>query len=194
MDSSKKKVAIPIVIAVAIIGAATAALFSSGAQQHRLSSSPLGAMTANQTSVANPTTGLYSSSPSPTTTAGSADAATATTTTTSTTGVPTSPVAIKLSAKEEDETYRWSTSDGGINPSLKMTANTNNEMQIDNPTDAKHELVIKSSGKEVATSGDIAPNGSGHIAFKPTAPGTYEYYCEYHPSTMKGTIEVAASQ
>ncbi len=98
---------------------------------------------------------------------------------------------IKMTAKEVDETYKWSTSDGA-NPTLKMTANADNSVQIANPTDAKHELVIESHGKEVASSGDIAANGSGQLSFKPTAPGTYEYHCEYHPTTMKGTIEVSA--
>lgn len=99
---------------------------------------------------------------------------------------------IKMTAQEVNETYRWSTNDG-INPTLKMTANADNSVQISNPTDTKHELVIESNGKEVASSGDIAANGSGHLSFKPTAPGTYAYHCEYHPDTMKGTIEVPAS-
>jgi plastocyanin len=98
-------------------------------------------------------------------------------------------IPVKMSAKEVDEVYRWSTSDG-VNPTLQMSANTNNVMQIDNPTDAKHEFVVESSGKEVATSGDIAPNGSGQLSFHPSAPGVYEYHCEYHPTTMKGTIQV----
>lgn len=104
-----------------------------------------------------------------------------------------STAAIKMTAQEVDETYRWSTSDGGINPTLKMTANADNTVQIANPTDEKHELVIESSGKELASSGDIAPEGSGYLAFKPLAPGTYAYHCEYHPDTMKGTIEVAGT-
>lgn len=97
--------------------------------------------------------------------------------------------AIMMSAQEVNETYRWSTSDG-INPTLKMTSNANNAVQIANPTDAKHELVIESNGKELASSGDIAPDGSGQLAFQPTAAGTYAYHCQYHPDTMKGTIEV----
>jgi plastocyanin len=101
--------------------------------------------------------------------------------------------AIKMSAQEVNETYRWSsTSDGTINPTIKMTANADNTVQIANPTDAKHELVIESNGKELASSGDIAPNGSGQLSFKPATAGTFEYHCEYHPDTMRGTIEVAA--
>ena len=41
------------------------------------------------------------------------------------------------------------------NPELDMKANVNNIIQIQNPTNTKHELVIDSQGKEVATSGEV---------------------------------------
>jgi plastocyanin len=100
---------------------------------------------------------------------------------------------INMSAKEVDEVYRWST-DAGINPTLKLVANANNVIQIQNPTDEKHELVIESDDTELASSGDIGPDSSGQLTFKPTMTGTLEYHCEYHPDTMKGSIEVTASQ
>lgn len=96
---------------------------------------------------------------------------------------------IKMSAKEIDEVYRWSTDDG-INPTLKLVANKDNMIQIQNPTDTKHELVFESNGSELAASGDIEPNSSGELTYKPTTAGTFEYHCEYHPDTMKGTVEV----
>lgn len=111
-------------------------------------------------------------------------------TATTTSGTTTS--SIKMTAQEVDETYKWSTSDG-VNPTLKMKVNADNSVQIANPTDAPHKLVIESNGKEVASSGNIEANGSGQLSFKPTAPGTYGYHCEFHPDTMKGTIEVPAS-
>jgi plastocyanin len=73
-----------------------------------------------------------------------------------------------------------------------MAANANNIIQIDNPTDTKHELVIESNETELASSGDIAPDGSGQLTFRPTMTGTFEYHCEYHPDTMKGNIEVTS--
>jgi cupredoxin-like protein len=96
---------------------------------------------------------------------------------------------IELSALEIDEVYRWST-DAGTNPTLTLIANTENVIQIQNPTDEKHELVIESDDIELASSGDIAPDSSGQLTFKPAMTGTFEYHCEYHPDTMKGTIEV----
>ena len=96
---------------------------------------------------------------------------------------------IGISAKEVNEVYRWSDSDG-INPTITLTAKTSNVLQITNPTDVKHEFVIESNGEEVAASGDIAPDGSGNLSFTPSTSGVFEYHCEYHPSTMKGTINV----
>ena len=97
---------------------------------------------------------------------------------------------IEISAKEVDETYRWSSSND-INPTITLTANTDNVFQIANPTDVKHEFVIESNGEEVTASGDIAPDGSGKMSFTPTTSGVFEYHCEYHPDTMKGTINVS---
>jgi hypothetical protein len=62
---------------------------------------------------------------------------------------------IQISAMEVDEVYRWSTTDGSINPSLELVANTNNTIEIQIPTHEKHELVIESNGSELASSGDI---------------------------------------
>jgi plastocyanin len=98
---------------------------------------------------------------------------------------------IKMSAKEVDGVYRWST-DSGINPTLMLVANADNVIQIQNPTDEKHELVIESEGTELATSGDIFAGSSGQLTIKPTTTGTLEYHCEYHPDDMKGTIELTS--
>jgi plastocyanin len=98
---------------------------------------------------------------------------------------------IRLSASEVDEVYRWSMTDNGeINPTLNFVTDSDNVIQIQNPTDTEHKLIIESEGEELATSGDIEPNDSGQLTFKPTAAGTFEYHCEYHPQTMRGTVEV----
>ncbi|HEX6561063.1 MAG TPA: hypothetical protein VF016_03460, partial [Nitrososphaera sp.] len=138
MNATKKtKTVVPIVIAVAVLGAAIAVL-SSAAGTHQNNASATAASSATGGSPSSYTTTSAAATTSP----------------------------IKMSAKEVDETYRWLTSDGGNNPTLKMTANADNTVQIANPTDAKHELVIESNGKELASSGDIAPNGSGQLSFK----------------------------
>ena len=101
------------------------------------------------------------------------------------------PNKLEVTATEVDETYRWSDSDG-INPTLTILDNVDNVIQIQNPTDVKHEFVIESEGNEVAASGDISPDSSGTISIKPTTTGVWEYHCEYHPTTMKGTIKIVS--
>jgi plastocyanin len=74
---------------------------------------------------------------------------------------------------------------------LKLIANTDNIVQIQNPTDEKHEMIVESQpGNELATSGDIESNSSGELSFSPNMTGTFQYHCEYHPATMRGIIEV----
>jgi plastocyanin len=112
-------------------------------------------------------------------------------TTTSTTSSPSSANPIQLSAKEENETYRWvDTNAGTINPPLTVKAGATNTIDVKNPTDTEHNLIIESNGKEVASSGDIKPASSGSAKFSPQTGATYSYHCEYHPTTMKGTIQV----
>ena len=71
---------------------------------------------------------------------------------------------VQLNAKEKKGVYTWGNKDG-TNPVLNFRLNTNNVVQIKNPTDSKHELVITSGGKEVTTSGDIIPSKSGKLTF-----------------------------
>jgi hypothetical protein len=94
---------------------------------------------------------------------------------------------IQISVAQEEEVYRWSNIQG-TNPILKVLTNTNNTVQIQNPTNEKHEMIIESKGNEVASSGDIARHSSGQLFFSPNWTGTFEYHCEYHPDTMKGTV------
>ena len=101
--------------------------------------------------------------------------------------------AIQLSVKEESEdVYRWvSGSDGTINPTFKVSQNTANIIKIQNPTDTKHELIIDTNPQ--SSSGDINPDSSGQLSFKPIMTSTVTYHCAYHPQTMKGTIQVVSS-
>jgi hypothetical protein len=98
--------------------------------------------------------------------------------------------AIQLSAKEEPSDYRWvDTTSGVINPTLNLNTGTNKVIQLQNPTDAKHQLIIDdSNGKQLVTREDIAYGSSGQLSFTPGISGTFQYHCLYHPTTMKGTI------
>jgi plastocyanin len=94
---------------------------------------------------------------------------------------------IQISVSQEGEVYRWSNIQG-TNPTLKVLTNTNNTVQIQNPTNEKHEMIMESKGNKVASSGDIGRHSSGQLSFTSNSTGTFEYHCEYHPATMKGTV------
>jgi len=99
---------------------------------------------------------------------------------------------IKLSAKEvKSGVYAWiDNSTGKTNPTLKVFANANNTLTIQNPTDTKHELIIDTGADVLPSSDDIAPHGVGQLTFSPNMTGTFTYHCAYHPFTMKGTIQI----
>lgn len=99
---------------------------------------------------------------------------------------------VQLSVKKETPgVYRWiNASNAEDNPTLKVFKNTNNIIKIQNPTDAKHELVIDIGDDILPSSVDVDPSSSGQLSFNPNMTGTFTYHCAYHPYTMKGTIEV----
>jgi Cupredoxin-like domain len=100
--------------------------------------------------------------------------------------------AIQLSAKEEPSGYRWvDTTSGVINPTLNLNTGTNKAIQLQNPTDAKHQLIIDDlNRKQLETSGDIASGSSRQLSFTPGISGTFQYHYLYHQTKMKGTIQV----
>jgi hypothetical protein len=102
------------------------------------------------------------------------------------------PGAIQLSAKELPSGYRWiNTTNGVINPTMNFMVGNSKTMQLNNPTDDMHQLVVDDpSGNQLATSGNILSGSSSHLSFKPGMIGTFEYHCIYHPATMKGIIHV----
>jgi plastocyanin len=103
---------------------------------------------------------------------------------------PPIPGAIQLSAKETSGGYRWiNATNGAINPTMNFAVNINKTIQMQNPTDTKHQLLIDVNGKQL-TSGDIASGSSGLLSFKPGVTGVFQYHCLYHPTTMKGIIQV----
>ena len=57
---------------------------------------------------------------------------------------------IELSVKDAGGIYRWTNATSGLeNPELNLKVDVNNIIQIQNPTNTKHELVIDSQGKEL---------------------------------------------
>jgi hypothetical protein len=99
---------------------------------------------------------------------------------------------LQLSANEKKGIYTWANKEG-TNSILYFKQNADNVVQLKNPTDSVHQLIISSAGKQVASSGDIKPGKSGELSFANANEGeTLEYHCLYHPSTMKGTIPISS--
>lgn len=99
---------------------------------------------------------------------------------------------LQLSANEKKGICTWANKEG-TNPILNFKQNADNVVQLKNPTDSVHQLIITSAGKQVASSGDIKPGKSGELSFANANQGeTLEYHCLYHPSTMKGTITISS--
>jgi hypothetical protein len=98
---------------------------------------------------------------------------------------------LQLEANEKKGVYTWVNKEG-TNPVLNFKLNMDNVVQLNNPTDSKHQLVITSGGKEVASSGDIEPRKLGELIFAKINQGkTLEYHCLYHPTTMIGTLTIS---
>jgi ABC-type proline/glycine betaine transport system substrate-binding protein len=99
---------------------------------------------------------------------------------------------LQLSANEKKGIYTWANKEG-TNAILNFKQNADNVVQLKNPTDSVHQLIITSAGKHVASSGDIKPGKSGELSFANANQGeSLEYHCLYHPSTMKGTITISS--
>ena len=67
-------------------------------------------------------------------------------------------------------------------------------INMENPTDEEHELLITSDSdgniNEIAKGPEIEPGEDGEFEFTATQIGELGYHCEYHPDQMNGTITV----
>lgn len=98
---------------------------------------------------------------------------------------------IVLNPKETNETYNWVNSSGGINPTLGIAKGTEYVIKINNPTDTKHELIIEDAKhSELGKSKEIQPGKNTEFKFSTEKTGQLNYYCEYHPDTMRGVINI----
>lgn len=110
---------------------------------------------------------------------------------------------IELTAKLIDTTYRRIDSNNTINPTLIITSGINNQITVKSLKDdsQEHNLIIEgitSSGdKEELVISDTVHDGSSSIVdFYPLDPqeyknyGSFNYYCEFYPETMKGNIKI----
>ena len=98
---------------------------------------------------------------------------------------------LQLNANEKKGVYTWINKDG-TNPTLNFKLDDNNVVQLKNPTDSKHQLILTAGGNQVAASGDILAGKAGKLVVPVLSQGeTLTYHCLYHPTTMKGTVTIS---
>jgi hypothetical protein len=98
---------------------------------------------------------------------------------------------LQLNANEKKGVYTWVDKEG-TNPTLNFKLDDNNVVQLKNPTDSKHQLILTSGANQVGTSGDILAGKSGKLVVPVLSQGeTLTYHCLYHPTTMKGTVTIS---
>jgi oxalate decarboxylase/phosphoglucose isomerase-like protein (cupin superfamily) len=79
------------------------------------------------------------------------------------------------------------------NPTLMLKANTDNTLSVkslQNDTE-EHELIVQSWNNQTYTeSEEIKGGSSDEVLFNPGNNSSMNYHSEYHPDTMRGTIQV----
>lgn len=92
----------------------------------------------------------------------------------------------------EGTNYIW-TSGERNNPILNLKPNTNYKFIVNTtPEDInEHELKITTmQGEEIAEGESVDEGESSQFVFNSGQPRTLSYLCEYHPTSMIGTINV----
>jgi plastocyanin len=111
---------------------------------------------------------------------------------------------IILTAKLFGETYKWTEDDDNkfVNPTLNLTSGIDNQITVKSLQNdsEEHEIIIEgitSDGdkEELVASDEIKGGSSNTIKFNPEDVQDedyqlFEYYCEYHPDTMRGKISI----
>ena len=70
--------------------------------------------------------------------------------------------------------------------SLDLKAGTDYTVEVDNQDSAEHNFTFEAANADQ----DVEANEDATVTFTAPAAGDYEFHCEYHPATMKGTVTV----
>jgi heme/copper-type cytochrome/quinol oxidase subunit 2 len=111
---------------------------------------------------------------------------------------------IELTAKLVVNEYRWIGSNNSTNPTLNITSGVDNQIIIKSIAgdQAEHQLIIEGvsdGGKkteELISSDEIENGSSTKVNFNTSSDidtndyESFEYYCEYHPDTMIGKVQI----
>lgn len=67
-----------------------------------------------------------------------------------------------------------------------LTAAVGDSIEFTNEDDAKHNITAEDAGLDE----DVDAGSSTTVDLAEVEPGSYDFFCEYHPDSMKGTLEV----
>jgi plastocyanin len=67
-----------------------------------------------------------------------------------------------------------------------VSASAGDTIEFTNDDDVEHNLTAEDAGLDQ----DVEAGESTTIDLADVEPGTYEFFCKYHPDQMKGTLEV----
>jgi plastocyanin len=67
-----------------------------------------------------------------------------------------------------------------------LTVASGGSIELMNEDEAEHNLTIEDAGVDE----DVAGGETVTVDLAGVEPGSYDFVCEYHPDTMKGTLEV----
>jgi plastocyanin len=67
-----------------------------------------------------------------------------------------------------------------------LTAAVGDSIEFTNEDDAKHNITAEDAGLDE----DVDAASSTTVDLADVEPGSYDFFCEYHPDSMKGTLEV----
>ena len=107
-----------------------------------------------------------------------------------------SPIVINAK-KIDNSTYVWE-SNGTNNPTLNLMAGREYAVVVKSIIEdpAEHELKVALpggtgiEGEEFLESESVDEGEQTQVSFTPTGVGEYRYYCEYHPESMVGMLNV----
>ena len=105
---------------------------------------------------------------------------------------------ITLIADKIQSTYLWKSNYGKYNPILAFNNNDYYKIVTTSlPEDnEEHELIIETfDGNELTESDEIEHGSSAELIFKYNGNNTQlKYYCEYHPQSMVGVIDIMTNK
>lgn len=113
--------------------------------------------------------------------------------------VETGPLVDYTVKSKEDGSLVWvgvgGAIDGQDNPTLTMAKGATLRLNGRNGDGVPHNLAIKNTAGAIVAgpTPQFSQIGSGELlTFAPSAAGSFTYYCQLHPTTMKGTLTVSA--